>query len=232
MQRLELRPVDARLVHPRTGVAEEVDVNAQFLASVLFGALYQPLTASILPTLIDRAERNDFQGLLALAFAGDTTENMSVGMQLSVLCSEDAAHATPEELARASSGTVFGRNLLMGQMRACEFWPKGEIDASYYEPVVSDVPTLVLSGELDPVTPPAWGQSVATHLTHARHIEMPGSGHGVIGTACGWELVQSFIRRGTVDGLDTSCVGTTHRPPFFLTPAGPDPSIAARASTR
>jgi hypothetical protein len=59
---------------------------------------------------------------------------------------------------------------------------------------------------------------------------VPASGHGVIGTACGWSLVQTFIDRGTVDGLDTSCVKDSHRPPFFLTPAGPDPTAARKAS--
>ena len=53
----------------------------------------------------------------------------------------------------------------MGQARACEFWPKGTVDPSYYAPVRSDVPALVLSGDLDPVTPPTWGQAVTKHLT-------------------------------------------------------------------
>jgi pimeloyl-ACP methyl ester carboxylesterase len=102
-------------------------------------------------------------------------------------------------------------------------WPRGTVDASYYEPVVSDVPTLVLSGELDPVTPPGWGESVVKHLRNAQHITMPATGHGVIGTPCGARLIRDFVQRGSTEGLDTGCVGTVRRPPFFLTPAGPDP---------
>jgi len=53
---------------------------------------------------------------------------------------------------------------------------------------------------------------------------MPATGHGVIGTPCGLKLVQDFIERASSASLDTSCVATVHRPPFFVTPAGPEPS--------
>lgn len=230
IHRLDEQPVHAHVVHPRTGIAEDVDIRADTIASVIFAALYTPATGSVVPMLVDRAAHNDFQGLLTLAVAGDSAENMSVGMQLSVLCSEDAARFSETDYVRATAGTVFGQHLLAGQIKACEFWPRGTVDASYYEPVTSDVPTLVLSGDLDPVTPPEWGQSVAQHLTHAMHVQVSGSGHGVISTACGRQLVQTFLDRGSVDGLDASCAKTTRRPPFFLSPAGPDPGVTDKVS--
>jgi hypothetical protein len=68
-----------------------VALRASVVASMIFGALYSPLTSSILPSLLERAEHDDFQGLLALAYMAEgTTDNMSLGMQLSVLCSEDS----------------------------------------------------------------------------------------------------------------------------------------------
>jgi pimeloyl-ACP methyl ester carboxylesterase len=224
LQRLEQAPPRVRLTHPRTGVPEEVVVEARVVATILFGALYNPLTASLVPALVARAEQNDFQGLMALGFANDgADENMSVGMQLSVICSEDAPLVTADDLARETSGTIFGGYLLSGQVKACAIWPKGDVDPSYYEPVVSDVPALVLSGDVDPVTPPGWGEAVAKHLTNARHIVVPATGHGVVATACGQRLVRQFIERASAQDLDTSCVARVRRPPFFLTPAGPDP---------
>ena len=207
--RLETERPRVRLVHPRTGVGEEVEMRASVVASMIFGALYSPLTSSVLPSLMERAEQNDFQGLLALAFMGEgLTDNMSLGMQLSVLCSEDSPRYTSGDLRRESAGTVFGAGLMMGQARACEFWPKGKVDASYYEPVASNVPTLVLSGDLDPVTPPSWGQAVTKHLTRVRHYTMPGTGHGVMATACGNRLITQFIEQGSVDNLRDTCIGT------------------------
>lgn len=226
--RLNDSPVRTRLTHPRTGVEEEVSIDGQFLANVIFGALYSPLTSSLLPELLARAEASDFQGLLALGLSGaGAAGNMSIGMQLSVLCAEDYPRITADEVTQLEGTTLFGTHLAAERMRACEFWPKGDVDAGYYEPVSSAVPILVLSGDLDPVTPPSWGESILPHLSNATHVVVPGTGHGAIGTGCGMRLIHTFIERASADGLDTSCKDMLKRPPFFLTPAGPDPAGAA-----
>ena len=226
LERLERTPPRVRLTHPRTGVPEDLTIEPRIVASIVFGALYNPLTASLVPTVVARAEQDDFQALFALGLASEgAEEHMSIGMQLSVVCSEDAPHVTEDEFEREGARTMFGGHLLRGQLEACALWPRGRVDASFYEPVVSDVPALVLSGEVDPITPPGWGEAVAMHLSRARHVTMPATGHGVIGTPCGSRLIRDFIDRGSTDGLDTSCVSGVKRPPFFLTPAGPDPDL-------
>ena len=225
MSELEKSPVKTRLTHPRTGITEDVTVNAEFIANVIFAALYSPLVSSLLPELIERAERRDFQSLLALGMVNEGPgQNMSVGMQLSVICAEDFPRITQDQIDRESNGTVFGTHLLGARTKACEFWPKGKVEPSYYEPVSSKVPVLVLSGELDPITPPVWGESVLSHFPRARHIVVPGTGHGALGTACGMRIIRAFINTASTEGLDTSCLQAIKRPPFFLTPAGPDPA--------
>jgi pimeloyl-ACP methyl ester carboxylesterase len=219
--RLEQEPPLVRISHPRTHVTEEVRVTARVVASVLFSALYSPLTASIVPTLIERAEQDDFTGLFALALAGDGGDNMSLGMQLSVLCSEDSSRVTTDDVRRESARTMFGAHLLGGQLDACAMWPKRTMEAAYYAPVVSDVPALVLSGDIDPVTPPGWGDLAVQSLGNGRHIALPATGHGVISTSCGMRLVRQFIDAGSAATLDTDCVTRIRRPPFFVTPAGP-----------
>jgi pimeloyl-ACP methyl ester carboxylesterase len=224
--RLDAEPMQTRLTHPRTGVSEDLRVGAELLAGLVTGALYSPLMSSMVPELLVRAEADDFQGVLALATIGESSsENMSTGMQLSVICAEDVPRIAPGDVERETAGTVFARHLLTSRLKPCEFWPAGEVPASYYEPVVSDVPALVLSGDVDPVTPPSWGAAVSAHLSRALHLTAPATGHGVLGTGCGQRLVAAFIDRGTVDGLDTSCMTSLRRPPFFLTPAGPDPGV-------
>ncbi len=226
--RLDHAPVRTRLVHPRTGLAEDVRIEARFLANVLHGALYSPLISSMIPELITRADAGDFQGMLALAALNEGgLENMSVGMQLSVICAEDVPRHTRDDVRRESAGTIFGSHLVIGRGEPCDFWPRGEVPPGYYEPVVSAVPALVLSGEDDPVTPPSWGEEVARHLSQSLHVVAPATGHGVLGTGCGQRMVQAFVEAGTVDGLDTSCVADIRRPAFFLSPAGPDPDAGA-----
>jgi pimeloyl-ACP methyl ester carboxylesterase len=232
LARLETEPVKTRLVHPRTGIADDVTVRAGLVAGSIFGALYSPLAASLVPAIIEHAERDDFQGMLALAMINSgLADNMAFGMQLSVLCAEDFPRITKEEVERQSSATLFRGHLMATRMKACEFWPKGSVPANYYEPVQSHVPTLILSGELDPVTPPEWGALAAKTLPNSKHLVAPGTGHGVIGTSCGMRIVRQFIDNGTTEALDDTCLKALKRPPFFLTPAGPDPartSVLAR----
>jgi pimeloyl-ACP methyl ester carboxylesterase len=227
LARLESAPVKRRLVHPRTGIEDDVLVKGALVASTLFGALYSPLASSLIPAIVERAERDDFQGMLALAMINSgLAENMAFGMQLSVLCTEDYARISPADTEREAAGTLFGRHLLETRMRACEFWPKGSVPADYYQPVASPVPALILSGALDPVTPPSWGDAVAQSLPNSKHLVAPGTGHGVIGTGCGMRIVREFYDRASTQGLDENCLKLLKRPPFFLTPAGPDPTRA------
>lgn len=226
MARLIKDPPTVAVTHPRTGDRGEVRLEARLVANVIVMVLYSPMASALVPAVIARAEQNDFQGMLALASlsdgAGET--NMSLGMQLSVICAEDAPRITPEESRKESAGTLFGEFVMRTQQDACAFWPRGVVDPSFYEPVKSAIPTLVMSGELDPVTPPIWGAETASHLSASKHIVMPGTGHTAGGTGCGLRIIKNFIDAGTTDGLDTSCIEAVRRPPFFLTPAGPDPT--------
>jgi pimeloyl-ACP methyl ester carboxylesterase len=224
--RLEKDPPLVAIVHPRTGERGEIRMTARIVANVIFATLYQPIAASLVPALIARAEQNDFQGLLAVAGSNDSgaTPNMSVGMQLSVLCAEDGPRITPEDAMKQAEGTLFGRHVLRLQREACAFWPRGHVDPSFYEPVQSSIPTLILSGDIDPITPPVWGEEIAKTLANSTHIVLPGTGHTAGGTGCGRRLIKAFIDAGTAESLDTSCVQKITRPPYFVTPAGPDPS--------
>jgi pimeloyl-ACP methyl ester carboxylesterase len=231
LARLEQEAVTTRLVHPRTGISDDVTVNAGLVTGAIFAALYSPLAASLIPAIVERGERNDFQGMLALALINSgLADNMAIGMQMSVVCAEDFPRITPEEVERASSSTMFGKHLMETRLKACEFWPKGTVPANYYDPVQSNVPTLILSGELDPVTPPDWGELAAKTLPNSRHLVAPGTGHGVLGTSCGVRIIREFVDRASVEGLNATCLKTLKRPPFFLTPAGPDPMRANGAT--
>ena len=156
LQRLEQAPPTVRIVHPRTGIAE--DVASKRASSRAFSSarcIHRSRRRSCRRSSIMPSATSS-KACFALGLAGEGTgENMSVGMQLSVLCSEDAPRVTPADMQQATAGTVFGSHLLGNQLKACEIWPRGVVDrVLYYEPVVSDVPALVLSGDLDPVTPP------------------------------------------------------------------------------
>src|SRR5206468_10183833 len=96
-----------------------------------------------------------------------------------------------------------------------------------YESPKSDAPALILSGELDPITPPSWGEQVASHWKNTRHIVVPGIGHGTIASGCVVRVAREFLNRGSAANLNTDCIQRVRRPPFFLGPSGPDPQGAA-----
>ena len=111
-----------------------------------------------------------------------------------------------EEIVEIAVGTDMGDGRIRRQKAVCEFWPRSEIPDNYGEPVGVEVPVLLLSGNLDPVTPPRWGEEVASHMPNSLHLVAPGS-HGV-GNSCLRSIQKQFLETGTIEGLDTSCVET------------------------
>jgi pimeloyl-ACP methyl ester carboxylesterase len=228
MARLEKDQPTVHVTHPRTGERADIAIEPRLLANVIVSTLYSPMASALVPAVIAAAERNDFQSMLALAGIGSGGEepNMAIGMQLSVICAEDAPRNTADELKQQADSTLFGKYVMTIQQQACEFWPRGTVDPSFYEPLHSDIPTLVLSGEVDPVTPPTWGEQAASTLSRSKHVVLPGTGHTAGGTGCGQRIMREFIEEGSIADLDTSCIAKVKRPAFFLSPAGPDPSFA------
>jgi len=225
IDRLEKNPPTVKVRHPRTGETADIKVDARLLANIVVTALYSPIMTTLVPAIVVAAEKNDFQSMLALTGMGGGDEpNMSIGMQLSVICAEDAPKNTPDDLLKGSESTLFGKYVMSIQQQACTFWPRGKIDESFYQPVRSAIPALVLSGEDDPVTPPSWGDQVASTLSNAKHVIIPGTGHTAGGTGCGQRIMREFIEEGSAAALDTSCIDKVKRPAFFLSPAGPDPN--------
>ncbi|MBV8819646.1 MAG: alpha/beta fold hydrolase [Acidobacteriaceae bacterium] len=224
MASLDAHPRKVNVINPRTGEQQEIEVKRSTIASSIFAALYSSKTASLLPLLIEQAERGDFNGFLAFQTTGSGIEsNMAEGMHFSVVCTEDAPRISSQEVEQQATGTFVGAELARWRMKVCAFWPHGEVDQTYYDNTPSDVPALVLSGELDPVTPPMWGQQVASVWKNARHIVVPGTGHGALFSGCLLRLANQFLDDGTAAHLDTSCVQRVRRAPFFLAPYGPDP---------
>jgi pimeloyl-ACP methyl ester carboxylesterase len=154
--------------------------------------------------------------------AEDIGDDLAVGLHLSVVCSEDVPRITPEALANAGKG-FFGRALVDDFIDACKHWPRGKVDPAYYEPVRSDVPVLLLSGGIDPATPPRHAEYVARTLPNSRHLVAPNLGHGVSAHGCAPKLIEKFVKEGSGEGLDGACLARIPRPLFAL-PLGERPA--------
>jgi pimeloyl-ACP methyl ester carboxylesterase len=217
---LARRPLRALIDDPRTGERSAIQVNENVFLSGLFRPLYVAELASLLPFGVAAAVSGDFNPLLAqnLELADDVAENLAVGMHLSVLCAEDIPRITPRDLG-ALSASFFGRALVDDFLRACALWPRGKLPGDYYAPVQSDVPVLILSGGIDPATPPRHGERIAAGLRRARHLVAPHIAHGVSLHGCAPRLIEEFVRAGDAAGLDGECLQRIPRP-LFLMPLG------------
>jgi pimeloyl-ACP methyl ester carboxylesterase len=213
-------PARVAIQDPRTGGRETIQVNENVFLSGLFRPLYVAELASLLPFGISAAATGDFNPLLAqnLEFADDVSENLSVGMHLSVVCAEDIPRITPADM-QALSSSFFGGALVNDFVRACRLWPRGKVPEDFYAPVKSDVPVLIFSGGIDPATPPRHGERVAQTLPNARHLIAPQLGHGVSLHGCAPRLIESFVRKASTAQLDGKCLERIPRP-LFMMPLG------------
>ncbi|HEU0124374.1 MAG TPA: alpha/beta hydrolase [Bryobacteraceae bacterium] len=217
-------PRRVRFVHPRTGKEEEVEVKRLVLGTAVFSALYSPKITALIPLLVEQAEKGNYAGFFALGAIFDSSSTpMAQGMHFSVVCSEDAPRIAAGAVQREAASTFLGPGMAEWREKVCDFWPRGAVDPSFYGNTPSDIPALILSGNLDPVTPPSWGASIASQWRNARHIVVPGTGHGAAGVGCVPKLTAQFIKDGNASGLDAACIDKVQRPPFFLGPSGPDP---------
>ncbi len=226
LEQLRQSPVEVSLPDPTTGENRTITFSDAELATVVRLNSYAPETAALLPLMIHRAAaEQDYAPLAAqyLIVVDQLETSINEGMHNSVICSEDIPFITDEAAEQATAGTYLG-DLQISQLRKiCELWPTGELPEGFKEPVISDVPTLLLSGEADPVTPPENAEQVAEGLPNSLSLVASGLGHNVVFRGCLPRLIEDFIEAGSVDGLDTACVERIQPAPFFLDFTGPTP---------
>lgn len=225
LRKVATRPAsEVTVAHPRTGAEETVELSGRALASGIRGMLYAPELATLLPLSISAAARDDFAPLVAqAALLGDgMSTGLAEGMFLSVICAEDVPFITEEAAAEETAGTLMGTMFVEHLQATCAHWVQAPIPEGFRDPVVSDVPALVLSGALDPVTPPRWGEHALQTLSQGRHVVVPGAGHGITTLPCADTVLASFFETGDAKGLDASCLEARTRPPFFIDFAGPE----------
>lgn len=225
LERLAREPLKTRVTHPLTGAPEDVVLTRTAFVGALHSLLYLPETAAMLPLVVDRATQDDWGPFAALyvTLSGGRERNMSQGLYLSVVCAEDAPLITEEAIVREARGSWMGERQVRDTLRACALWPRGTLPEGYREPVKSDVPVLLLSGELDPVTPPQWAEDAKKTLSNSLHVVLPGVGHGTSSIGCARALMADFVTLGSVKGLESRCGESLSRPPFFTSFAGPVP---------
>lgn len=221
LTRLETTPDEVTVAHPRTGRPERVVFSRTAVAASIFGALYTGETAALVPHAVSRALAHDYAPLVGMAAARQgQADTMSTGMFVAVVCAEDVPRITAKERLEAT-GWLMGDVMVEDFVRTCALVPNGTPPAEYGQIPAVAAPTLVLSGEDDPVTPPRGGEETAKALPKARHVVVPGMGHGAWAHARVAKELAEFVHDGDLEAFDATTFAEHHAPPIFVTASGP-----------
>ncbi len=216
LERLEKGPVQVMVAHSAKKERLRVRLSLQAFTETIRSMMYSVRRGREVPYCIHEAFLGNFRPVTqwAIDLERGSRKGISLGLLLCVTCSEDVARIKPEEIPQVTKGSFRGDVRVRSQMAVCDIWPKTELPKDYGDPVKTDIPVLMFSGILDPVTPPRWGEEAARHLPNSLHVVFPGA-HGVYG-GCTESIMLEFLTKGFAEGIDTSCVKTIKLPPFKL----------------
>jgi pimeloyl-ACP methyl ester carboxylesterase len=211
-------PLALSIPDPAGGPDRPLLLTGSDLTGGLFAALYRTDVIPLLPTVIAAAGTRDPAALEAIASQGlaQLTELVD-GVFLSVECHDrgvpNGRQAVEDlMLARPDLGSLF----FTAAFAYCETWAVPDAPAAFKTLPVSDIPTLVLAGSYDPITPPIGGQAVHAALVGATYAEFPRYGHGILSASnsCAVTLTRALL---TAPGTppDTTCLAA-ELPPDFL----------------
>ena len=217
VRRLDAAPLPLRLTGPNEG-PQFLHVDGATFLWLVFDSLYNWDTIERLPFLIHRTAQQDYRWLAEKARASyldsGPDSDFAEAMQFSVGCNEEYPFYGAEPLPKASAlfdGWVEGDFYLW----ACPLWPAGKAPAAENQPARSDVPTLLLSGDYDPITPAAWAARTLPNLSRGQHLVFRGIGHDVVdSTDCGGEVVADFLANPRRKP-NSACVAALE-PPYFI----------------
>jgi len=217
LAQLEKEPARVEYSPPKTGAPTTLRIERDVFAEKIRTWMYGRDKAARIPLIVHHAADGDFAPFLQQAIGPSIPDFVADGMYLSATCAEDVPFIDQEEAARLNTGNPFGNYRVLQQTRACGMWPRGEIPPDFLEPVQSNTPVLIFSGNMDPITPPQYGEEVAKHLPNSRHVVIPEAGHGPQGlsdSGCLDRIAIEFLDKGDAQNLDVSCVDRMARPPF------------------
>ncbi|TYP87568.1 alpha/beta hydrolase [Blastococcus xanthinilyticus] len=219
---LNASPAPITVVDPTNGQRVEDQLDGDSLVGFLFQTLYSTELIAHLPEVIAAADDGEFGtvGLLLGALSAQL-ELVSIGQQLAVQCEEEVAFGSQEEVAAAAAehplvqGFFEGAPTLgPGVFDVCDSWDAGEPGDGANDPVTSEIPALVLAGELDPITPPSWGEELAEQLPNSYLVRFPSTGHGVLPSRdCAVRIAEDFLDDPRSEP-ETGCVDEVEPPAF------------------
>lgn len=219
---------EVAVTDPHTGRQRRLRITFDIVLAALQPLAYAPETAVLLPEMLALAADGEYAPLFAASptSSNDPAEQLiNAALHFSVTCAEDVPRIPGSGATPALAGLRTQR-LAQQAIAVCNIWPKGTAPADAAQALTSDLPVLLLSGGMDPVTPPAYGDAVAKGFPNSRHIVAPGYGHIVSAHACAPRLIAAFVEQAGFGKLPASCIAFLEKsapPPMWPDRLAPQP---------
>lgn len=206
-----------RLQNFSTGEFEEVTLTKEMIAIAIRLFAYSSNSMNMIPLMIAKANHGQPETIASQANMISSLLSDSISnVELSILCAEDMPFYEEYTL---NENNLFG-DFIADTKASCDSWPHATVDASFKDAVVSDLPVLLLSGELDPVTPPSFAELTMKTLSNSQQLIAKGQGHNVFPLGCMPDIMTDFIQDPEAE-LDTECMNDFDYTPFFINMMGP-----------
>lgn len=190
----------------------------------LKNALYQKQLIPFLPlfiNIIEQGQANLLAEFIAtLVILQLNQDIINSGVHYSTLCREETAFNTENTQTETDNdflNHLIGMNVIIGDNRShCADWPSGVADAIENQPVQSDIPTVILTGEYDAVTPPVLGQILQQDLSQSHLFTLPGVAHySVMTDLCALSISVDFLNQPDAETIPASACVDDLTPPQF-----------------
>lgn len=211
------------LPDPRTAELRQVRMTSNRFLGTVHNILYSQTDSRRLPFLIHSAFQNRWQPFIARSnVARDFTVDGGPAMplHLAVVCAEDLPRLTPALLAEDTRDSFLGKPQIERIGALCETMHVPAVP--WTTPTRIEAPVLMLSGALDPVTPPRRAEAAGKYMEHAQHLIVENAGHIVSPLGCTPRLLREFLDQ-PLQPLAASCLKEIPAPTFQLNSAGPQP---------
>ena len=217
--KLDANPARMRITNGEANRTYDAVLNGEGLTGLLFQAMYDRTLVRGVPRLIERVEQSQFGEIGAIASAFLFNDSVAIGMYYTVTCAEEADN-TPDQVPLEGVDPIFAENArtdFAETLVICDAFDLAPLGPSADEPVRNDLPTLLLNGQFDPITPPQFGAEVAAGLPNATNVTFADTAHGALfSSECATAITIAFLA-DPAQTPDTNCAESG--PPALFSPA-------------
>ncbi len=219
LNKLEVEPVQMRVSNPMTGEVDNITFTKEYAAMALRMFSYSSETMGLIPLMISLTNHGQLETMAyqSMMIGASLEEGLNNALELSIVCAEDVPFMGQQPIM---ANYLFGDQFYELIKARCDIWGTQTVDMDFKSEVKSEIPTLLLSGELDPVTPPVFAQQAMEGLTQSQHLIVPNQGHIVATRGCMPKIIGAFIKDPKA-ALETECIQNFQELTFFINLNGP-----------